>query len=82
MTDKYRGWTISYDPPPIPIRSFDWQAYGPNYDAWTDDGDWTDNGEKAAAGTRDELIAEIDAWFEENCFPERDQPPPQEREKL
>jgi hypothetical protein len=33
MKDTYRGWTIHYDPPPIPIRNFDWQAYGPNYDA-------------------------------------------------
>lgn len=69
MADTYRGWTISYDPPPIPIRDFDWQAYGPNYDAsWEgyEDG-WVDNGEKAAAGTRAELIEEIDAWFEENA---------------
>lgn len=64
--DTYRGWTIHYDPPPIPIRDFDWQATGPNYDAWTDDGQWTDNGEKAEAPTRDALIDAIDDWFEEH----------------
>jgi hypothetical protein len=26
MSDKYRGWTIHYDPPPIPIRN----SIGPN----------------------------------------------------
>lgn len=68
MTDTYRGWTISYDPPPIPIRDFDWRATGPNYDAsyeGPEDG-WVDNGEKAEAPTRAKLIEEIDAWFEEN----------------
>lgn len=66
--DTYRGWTISYDPPPIPIRDFDWRATGPNYDAsyeGAEDG-WVDNGEKASATTRGALIAEIDAWFEEH----------------
>lgn len=67
--DTYRGWTISYDPPPIPIRDFDWRATGPNYDAsyeGAEDG-WVDNGEKASAPTREALIAEIDAWFEEHA---------------
>ena len=69
MTDNYRGWTISYDPPPIPIRDFDWQATGPNYDAsyeGPEDG-WVDNGEKAEARTRELLLVEIDNWFEENA---------------
>lgn len=22
----YRGWTVSYDPPPIPYRGADWRA--------------------------------------------------------
>jgi hypothetical protein len=68
MSDKYRGWTIHYDPPPIPIRNFDWQAYGPNYDAsyeGEEDG-YVSNGEDACAPSRDKLIEEIDAWFEEN----------------
>lgn len=64
--DTYRGWTIHYDPPPIPIRDCDWQATGPNYDASYEDGCWIDNGEKASAATRELLIVEIDNWFEEN----------------
>lgn len=66
--NTYRGWTISYDHPPIPIRDFDWGATGPNYDAsyeGAEDG-WVDNGEKVNAATREALIAEIDAWFDEN----------------
>lgn len=65
--NEYRGWTISYDPPPIPVRNCDWRATGPNYDAWTEgEGEWADNGQKATGATREELIADIDAWFEEN----------------
>lgn len=64
--DTYRGWTITFDPPPIPVRNCDWQATGPDYDAWQDGDGWCDNGQKAFAGTREGLIAEIDAWFEEN----------------
>lgn len=64
--DTYRGWSISFNPPPIPLRSHDWRAHHPDYDAWTDDGYWTDNGKKVHAATREELIAEIDAWIEEN----------------
>ena len=59
----YRGWTIHYDPPPIPVRSFDWSATHPDYDAeylGEEDG-WQDNGLKASAGTFEELCAEIDA---------------------
>jgi hypothetical protein len=70
MTETYRGWTISYDPPPIPIRDFDWRATGPNYDAsyeGPEDG-WVDNGEKAEARTRELLLIEIDNWFEENAL--------------
>ncbi len=70
--DKYRGWSIHYDPPPIPIRLFDWQATHPDYDAsyeGEEDG-WVDNGLKAAAATREELIEEIDRlqdeWNETN----------------
>lgn len=66
--DTHRGWRIMFDPPPIPWRGSDWSAGGPNYDAWTgDDGEWQDNGEKATAATREALIVEIDAWFEEHA---------------
>ncbi|MCP4169957.1 MAG: hypothetical protein GY758_04190 [Fuerstiella sp.] len=29
---KYRGYTITYDPPPIPIRAHDWQFAHDEYD--------------------------------------------------
>ena len=72
MMDTYRGWSISYDPPPIPARNCDWQAVHPDYDAsWEgEETGWTDNGLKAAAASREDLIAEIDElqdeWEEAN----------------
>ena len=32
MSEEYRGWTIHYDPPPIPFRGFDYIASDPNGD--------------------------------------------------
>jgi hypothetical protein len=32
MADTYRGWLLSHDYPPIPIRDFDWCATHPDYD--------------------------------------------------
>ena len=29
---KYRGYTITYNPPPIPIRTCDWQFVHDSYD--------------------------------------------------
>jgi len=65
--DTYRGWTLSFDPPPIPIRDFDWSATGPNFDAsWEGEEDgWVGNGEQVFARTRIGVIEEINAWFEE-----------------
>lgn len=63
--DTYRGWDIS---PPGREHPFLWTAISPNYDAsyeGEEDG-WVDNGERASGRTRDELIADIDEWFEEN----------------
>ena len=63
--DTYRGWTISQGRWPEPA----WSATGPNYDAsyeGEEDGS-VGNGEAANAPTRAALIAEIDAWFEENA---------------
>lgn len=62
----YRGWTIRRGIWPEPA----WTATGPNYDAWTEgEGEWADNGEKADARNLNDLISEIDAWFEENEMP-------------
>jgi hypothetical protein len=74
MTRPYthRGWSISYDPKPIPIRAFDWTATHPDYDAsWEGEEDgWVDNGLKVSAATREALCEEIDAaqdeWNETN----------------
>lgn len=62
--DTYRGWTITQGRWPEPA----WLATSSNYDAsyeGEDDG-WVDNGEKVEAKTYENLIAEIDAWFEDN----------------
>lgn len=59
--DTYRGWDISWD-----YGQF--CATGPDYDAsyeGPEDG-WVDNGHRVWARTREDLIEEIDAWFEEN----------------
>lgn len=66
MPDTYRGWSISHERPPIPTTAFDWQATGPNYDAWGDSEGWHDNGQKVHAATREALIEEIDAFIEEH----------------
>lgn len=72
MTEPYRGWTISYDPPPIPFRGADYTATHPDYDAsWEGEEDgWVDNGLKVEAGDLDELHELIDEaqdeWNEVN----------------
>lgn len=64
--DTYRGWSISFDYPPIPCRDFDWSAISPDYDC---DGDSEGFHQCAGAivhgSTRDAVIEEIDNWFEE-----------------
>lgn len=36
---KYRGFTITYDPPPIPDRDMDWRFFHDDYDGAPDAGD-------------------------------------------
>jgi hypothetical protein len=57
----YRGWEITWD-----YGHF--TATGPDYDAsWEGEEDgWVDNGHRVSARTRDDLIAEVDAWFEDH----------------
>ena len=65
MADTYRGWSISCDCWPAPP----WSAISPNYDAsyeGPEDG-WVDNGECVTAYSRELLLKEIDAWFEEHA---------------
>lgn len=60
--DTYRGWSISHDYPPIPVRNFDWSATSPDYDCDCDqDGFYQVAGEQVHAPTFDELLAQIDA---------------------
>lgn len=58
--DEYRGWRIAWD-------YGEFSATGPNYDASYEgpENGWVDNGHRVFARTREELIAEVDAWFEE-----------------
>lgn len=62
MSDHYRGWIISFDPPPIPDRSMDWCATGPDFDAELIDGQWEANGQQVRAATRFELCDEVDRY--------------------
>lgn len=67
--DTYRGWAISFDRPPIPVRDFDWSAPSPDYDAsyeGPEDG-WVASGAVVHGATRDAVVAEVDAWIEENA---------------
>ncbi len=45
-----REWQIEYDPPPIPLRGFDWRGYR---DGCEEEG-------TAFGGTRDELLDQIE----------------------
>lgn len=54
MTEQsYKGWTISYDPPPIPYRGLDWRAESADLEA------------SLTAGSEAELREEIDLFLEE-----------------
>lgn len=57
----YRGWVISWD-------YGEYCATGPDYDAsWEGEEDgWIDNGHRVFSRTREGIIDEIDAWYEEN----------------
>lgn len=58
----YRGWMISFDNPPIPMRDFDWSATSPDYDVDCDgDGFFVCSGQQVHAVSRDALLREIDA---------------------
>lgn len=60
--DIHRGWSISFEYPPIPCRDFDWCATHPDYDGAEDAND----GRLVHGRTRADVIAEIDLWIEEN----------------
>lgn len=64
----YKGWSISYDYPPIPIRSFDWSASSPDYDCDGDsEGFRVCSGGQVHAATYEELLEEIEAYIAEEA---------------
>lgn len=52
----YRGWWVSYDPPPIGVRCCDWQFHHDDFDGAEDSGD----SRCGSAGSLGEALAEID----------------------
>lgn len=60
---KYRGYTITYNPPPIPVRSFDYEWVHDDYDG-ADDGNDRRCGHsesvEAAKAAIDEQIEEME----------------------
>ena len=58
---SYKGWSISYDHPPIPYRGADWSATSPDYDVDCDqDGFFRCAGDIVHAATYEELLVEIE----------------------
>lgn len=58
----YRGWNVSFDPPPIPTRVFDWEATHPDYDGAPDGND----SRIAYGASRREVQSAIDEWYADN----------------
>lgn len=64
--EKYRGYTISYDPPPIPDRRWDWQWSSENFDAEQEsDGTWHSNGLCGQSASLEQAKADIDEQIAE-----------------
>lgn len=63
MTDRieYRGFVITYDPPPIPTRAYDWQWMSDDYDGAPDSTD--DRAGRSAS--LEEAKADIDRWHDD-----------------
>lgn len=59
--DTHRGWSISFDYPPIPCRDFDWSATSPDYDCDGDSEGFHQTGGYVVHGrTRGDVIEAID----------------------
>ncbi len=56
---EYRGFVITYDPPPIPTRAYDWQWMSDDYDGAPDSTD-TRAGRSASL---EEAKADVDEWW-------------------
>lgn len=55
----YRNWQYMYDPPPIPDRRHDWQAWHKDYDG-------PEDGRCLTAATELDIIQAIKEYEEEN----------------
>jgi hypothetical protein len=55
---NYRNFRIDYDPPPIPIRTYDWRYVHEDYDGPADN-------RYGHAPSLEAAKAEIDDWHEE-----------------
>lgn len=64
MSDRieYRGFVITYDPPPIPVRDYDWQWMSDDYDGAPDSTD--DRAGRSAS--LEAAKADIDAWHDDH----------------
>lgn len=49
----------SFDYPPIPVRNCDWSAVTDDYEAWTEDGEWTTTHPAGHGATEEEAIADL-----------------------
>ncbi len=58
---KYRDFHISYDPPPIPVRSCDWHYWHDDFDGAPDSNDCRYGHCATEGGCRQE----IDEWYAE-----------------
>lgn len=66
MMEKYRGYSIHYDPPPIPIRTCDWQWFHEDYDGAPEYlYDLPSDPRCGYAGSLEECKADIDEFIEE-----------------
>lgn len=67
----YGEWTITYDPPPIPVRTMDWSFVHSNFDAsyeGEEDG-WVGNGLCGSAESVEACKREIAEIEEERGMP-------------
>lgn len=58
---EYRGFIITYDPPPIPTRAYDWQWMHDDYDGAPDSVD--DRAGRSAS--LEAAKADVDEWWDE-----------------
>ena len=58
---EYRGFIITFDPPPIPTRAYDWRWMSDDYDGAPDSTD-TRAGRSASLA---DAKADVNAWWDE-----------------